>query len=355
MNKIHKVALIGCGKRGRFSALAIKNDCRCKLVALVDIKQEAAQGINDEFGFDAPIYTSHLDMLENEKPDIVVACLWPKLRLPIFRDVANAGVKAVFAEKPMAPTWGESLEIAEIAEKTGCLLSFSHQRRFSAGNRYIRQLMKENRLGQIIRMDLFAKKHLLDCGTHSLDQAFSFIDETPVKWVMGCLESKNPFQWFDVPAEEIFTGTIMYENGILANIYLNCPGMDRVNPGGVTIYGTEGFIDTTWEGEILRGCIYNDATWQPPALDNKDEKAHTEVNVTRSFAHVVDCYENGVESDLSWQKTKRATEVIFALYESVRINSHVELPLTGITDNPYISMLESGRFNMKGELNHEKS
>ena len=43
-------------------------------------------------------------------------------------------------------------------------------------------------------------------------------------------------------------------------------------------------------------------------------------------------------------KSFRATEIIFALYESVRRHARIELPLTGVTDNLFLTMLERGEF-----------
>jgi len=57
----------------------------------------------------------------------------------------------------------------------------------------------------------------------------------------------------------------------------------------------------------------------------------------------LDSLEKGVEPVLSHTKALRAAEIIFALYESVRRNARVELPLD-INDNPFVRILESGAF-----------
>ena len=40
-------------------------------------------------------------------------------------------------------------------------------------------------------------------------------------------------------------------------------------------------------------------------------------------------------------------EIIFAFYESVRRHARIELPLTGVLDNPFLSMRAAGAFAQK--------
>jgi len=338
MKHIYRTAIIGCGHRGRLHAEGFKVDERCNVVALVDIKREAAEEINKDFEFDAVIYEDYREMLEKEKPDIVAICLWTKLHFPVFKDCAEAGVKVILCEKPMAHTWSESLEYARIVEKTGCQLTFGHQRRFSAGNRLARQLIEEGRFGKILRMDLYSPRHLLDCGTHTFDQALSFNGECPVKWVLGAVDVDEVINYFDVQAEGMAVGTLVFENGVRANIQVGGPDMDMWS--GVRVIGTDGFLEVFWDGDFGKAVVYSDPSWQPPLLEKEPQVEF----MRRLVRNAVDSFEKGVEPELSYKKALRAAEIIFAFYESVRRNRRVELPLTDVTDNPFITMLENGEF-----------
>ena len=48
------------------------------------------------------------EMLARENLDIVSICTWPHLHAPMVIAAAEAGVRAIHCEKPMAPTWGEA-------------------------------------------------------------------------------------------------------------------------------------------------------------------------------------------------------------------------------------------------------
>ena len=60
--------------------------------------------------------------------------------------------------------------------------------------------------------------------------------------------------------------------------------------------------------------------------------------------NAIDALESGDEPVLSYKKALRASEIIFAFYESVRRHARVELPLTDVDDNPFLTMQAAGDF-----------
>lgn len=341
MDGKYTVAFIGCGNRGKSHAEGIKADPRCRVVALVDVNEKATAAMAKEFGFDQAVsYTAHAPMLAKHRPDIVVTSLWTPLHLPIFRDCAQAGAKLVMSEKPMAMTWAECLEMAAVAQRTGCALTFCHQRRFTKGNRWIRQQLAEGRFGKIERMDLYSPHHLLDCGTHTIDQAMSYNGDSPAKWVLGNIDTSEIINIFNLKAEAMAVGTIVFQNGVRANLQVGGPDMDIW--GGVRVVGDKGFVAAMWDGEVKRAVVYDDPSWQPVANFGDKSPEHMAAMVR----DVIDCLESGRESEISYTRALRVTEVLFGLYESVRRHKRIELPLTGVTDNPFTSMLEAGVFKV---------
>jgi predicted dehydrogenase len=237
----------------------------------------------------------------------------------------------------MAPTWGETLEIARIGDESGCLLTFCHQRRFAKGNIEARRLIESGRFGQLLRMDLCSPPNLLDCGTHTFDQALSFNRETPAKWALGAVDVTKTLNWFNVPSEGMFAGTLVFQNGVRANIQVGGPDVDMHT--GVRVIGTEGFLEVAWDGQFGRGVVYAEPSWKPPVIEDK-----TENHMFGVVSNAIDCLASGAEPVLSYKKALRAAEIIFAMYESVRRHTRIELPLTGVTDNPFIAMLTAGEF-----------
>jgi predicted dehydrogenase len=345
MSETYRVGLIGCGRRARAHVVGLEAEKRCKVVALADKDRDKAEAMNTAHSFGAEVYADYAEMLAANPPDVIVTCLWTPLHLPVFRDCAEAGVRAVLSEKPMAATWSECLEMARIAEETGCQLTFSHQRRFAEGNLLARRMIEEGRFGTIERMDLYSPPNLLDCGTHTFDQALSFNGETPAKWVLGAVDASEPIRWFDVRAEAMAIGCVVFQNGVRANIQVGGPDKDMGT--GVRVTGSEGFIEVQWDGQYQRAVVYREPDWRPPQVSDSREEHMVEV-----VRNALDCLESGEEPELCYRKALRASEIIFALYESVRRHARVELPLEP-GDNAFVTMLESGAIGPEGGLSDE--
>ena len=139
----------------------------------------------------------------------------------------------------------------------------------------------------------------MDCGTHTVDQAFSFNGESPVKWVTGFVDLGTTFRYFDIPAEEMFTGTIVYENGVRASIQVGGPDMDLW--GGVRVIGEKGFLDVMWDGEIKNSAIYIDPTWRAPELT----PGYLEKPVKDVVKNITDCLISGETSQVDYHMATR--------------------------------------------------
>jgi predicted dehydrogenase len=72
------------------------------LVAVADIVPAHIDAFNDRF--DTIGYTDYRAMLASEQPDIVSICTYVGLHYDMLVAAANAGVKAVFCEKPFVAT-----------------------------------------------------------------------------------------------------------------------------------------------------------------------------------------------------------------------------------------------------------
>ncbi|MBC7808838.1 MAG: Gfo/Idh/MocA family oxidoreductase [Akkermansiaceae bacterium] len=338
----YRAAIIGCGGRARAHMPGLKADDRIQIVALSDIRPESSESFASDFALNTRQYTDYKELLEAERPDVVVATLWTALHLPVIRECVRSGVKVILSEKPMAATWGECEEMARLAETSGVVLTFCHQRRFASGNRKVRELLGAGRFGKIERMDLFSPPHLLDCGTHSMDQALSFNSDVPVKWVHGAVDVTETVDFFNVPAEGMFTGMFYWENGVFGTIRTGTVNMDFW--GGVRVTGSDGFVEAMWDGQIRRAVVYSEPGWKFPAPEEVPEE-----QMIGLVKNALDCLESGAEPELSYKKALRANEILFAFYASAERHERVTLPLTGVVGNPFHDMLASGLGKPKGE------
>ncbi|MDD3243468.1 MAG: Gfo/Idh/MocA family oxidoreductase [Eubacteriales bacterium] len=344
-DKVYKVGMIGCGGRGGLHAEAISKMPRFKMVALCDIVPRKAMWMNAKHKFDAAIYEDYHKMLAEQELDLVIIALWTPLHLPVLKEVVNAGVKYIHSEKPVAPTWNEYLEASYIASTHDVHLTYAHQRRYAVGNQLTRKLLKEGVFGKILRMDLYSEPHLLDCGTHTFDQAFSFNEESPVKWVLGNGDVTNPLDYFYVPAESTFEGAFEYENGVKGTIHVGRMPTDGATMRyGVRVVGEKGFIEVLWDGIIVRAVVYDDPSFKVPYPElGVDDDLTVQEIIPNMMEGILASMDSGEPAEIDYRRAIRAGEVIFAFYESMRQHKRIYLPLIGQGDCPIAKMIEEGK------------
>jgi UDP-N-acetylglucosamine 3-dehydrogenase len=189
-----RVGIIGCGRPWKTPgatgagmahehAQGYKASPDAAIVALADINLDNARAFQDEHGGER-IYRDYQEMLAQEALDIVSISTWPHLHAEMVIAAAEAGVRAIHCEKPMAPTWGEAQRMVQVCEEHGAQLTFNHQRRFDSEYRKAKELLKVGRIGNLQRME-GGCPDLFDWGTHWFDMLFFYNDETPAEWVIG--------------------------------------------------------------------------------------------------------------------------------------------------------------------------
>src|SRR5262249_4158945 len=102
---------------------------RIELIAIADIKDASAQFFLEKYESSAKHHRDYHEMLAQENLDIVSICTWPHLHAELSVAAAEAGVKVIHCEKPMAITWGDCKRMKAAADANGAKLSFGHQRR----------------------------------------------------------------------------------------------------------------------------------------------------------------------------------------------------------------------------------
>ena len=335
-----KAAMIGCGmpssEKGRTGSamaqahidgyLAVDD---VDLVALVDIKQPNLDYYSKKYNV-ASTYTDYKEMLKKEKPDIVSISVWPALHAEMVIACAKAGVKAIHCEKPMATTWGDSRKMAQVCEEKGVQLTFNHQRRFEHPFQLAKKLVDDGVIGDLKRIETVCP-NLYDWGTHWFDMMFFYNHDVPAKWVIGQFDSRSESSVFGARLDDQGLASIGFSNGVhglMMTGYGSDMGADH------RLVGTEGFIEVQTPEVRVRGK--GDAEKRIITTDQKGEHA-----IILGIRDLVSSLKTGREPELSARRALRATELIFATYESSRRRGRIDLPLE-IDDNPFLDMLEKG-------------
>jgi len=342
MSKVYRAAIIGAGSArqggqwfgmGHLHAEGYVRDERCELVAVADIRGENARALAGRFSVPG-VYTDHRRMLKQEKPDIVSVATYPATHAPIVIDCAKAGVKAIHCEKPMAPTWGEARRMAAACAKRGVQLTFDHQRRFLEPFRLAREMAHDGTIGELRRVEGVCS-NLYDWGTHWFDMFFFYNNETPAEWVLGQVDGRNHHTIFGVAIESQGISHLKFANGVRG---LLVTGHEADLGCANQLIGTEGAIELHDPAPHLRVRAAGRKAWKGIKTTDGLHGGHA---VYLAVSNAIDCLESGDEPELSAARALRATEVIFATYESSRRRERIDLPLK-TDDSAFLTMLDAG-------------
>jgi len=326
-----KAAIIGCGDRGRNHAAGYAASAETEIVAAVDPNPEAAQILAAKYGV-RHTYPDHKAMFARHRPDIVSVCTWTGLHPEHVLDSAAAGVRAIHSEKPMAPTWGEAKKMFQTCQEAGVQLTFCHQRRFGAHFIKARALAKEGAIGTVHRLEGYCP-NLFDWGTHWFDMLCFYNDETPAEWVLGQIDTEKARPVFGVPVESHGLSYIQFANGVHG---LLITGSKHGETCSNRIFGSKGMIEVEVSGgPRVRLLREGGEGWEAPAPDVVVPPLG---DTTLSILDAIDCLQTGRKPTLGSDNALRATELIFATYESSRRRALVKLPLD-IDDSPLLEML----------------
>jgi predicted dehydrogenase len=301
-----------------------------QLVALADINCENAQSFQALHGGDR-IYEDYRDMLAQEHLDIVSICTWPRSHAPMVLAAAEAGVRAIHCEKPMAPTYGEALDMVRVCQERGVQLTINHQRRFGGQYRQAKALLKSGAIGDLLRMEMSCS-NMFDWGTHWFDMMFYYLDQAPAEWVLAQIEVRGGHPVFDVPIEAQGISHIKFANGVHG---LMVTGYEAGWEAPQRLVGTEGVIEVGHNS--LRVWNKGSEFWRDAEFAPGNDIADY---VRDAVLDVVEALSTGREPELAASRALQATELIFATYESSRRRGRVDLPLD-TCDSALAAMLAS--------------
>ena len=338
------VAIIGCGRTGEQRtgcgighkhAAGYQAAQGVRFVAFCDIVPENAEAFRKQYGSgDERLYADYREMLAAEKPDVVSVALWPHLHAPATIACAEAGVRAVHCEKPMALTWGDARRMAEACDASGTQLTLNHQRRFIPTFRTMRALAADGAVGTLRQVQAYTS-NLFDWGTHWFDMAFFLNGETPAEWVVGQVDLRGSREVFGAPVEGQGLATVKFANDVLLHIVA---GHDAPHEAAFRLIGADGMLEVADKGGFgLRVLNGEAAGWQTVMAK---APIHGAEYHAMAVVDAVEALREGREPELSARKALQATEVMFAAYESARRGGRVDLPLD-VEDSPLAAMVEA--------------
>lgn len=241
-----RVGVVGVGYLGRFHARIYNDMPDVELVGVVDIDPKSAQSTAEKHGCKA--YTDSVELLDQvEAVSIVVPTA---AHLQVARPFLERGVH-MLVEKPIAPSYEESLEIVELAERDNLILQIGHLERFNAGVMALAEHVSDARFIEVHRLGTFVERAtdvdvVTDLMIHDIDIATSLV-KAKIKDIMAV--------GIPVLTEhvDIANARLEFENGAVANVTasrVSNKKLRRIRVFGQNTYYGLNYIDQ--QLEILR-------------------------------------------------------------------------------------------------------
>lgn len=250
-------ALVGTGGIAHSYAAAFADNPHAKLVAVTDVRKDAADAFGTKYG--VPAFDSHAALADAE---VVIVCTPPNTHTAIAVELLRRG-QHVLCEKPFTLTAAAARKMQYEATKAGRLLTMGSKFRYVADVVKAKQLVAAGEIGEVIlfenaftsRVDMTARWNsqpavsgggvLIDNGTHSVDV---------IRYFLGPLAQVHAVEGLRVqplPVEDTARLFVRSAAGVMGSIDLSW-SINKELDWYVNIYGSRGTIQVGWKQSRLK-------------------------------------------------------------------------------------------------------
>ena len=182
-----------------------------ELVAGADPHDEQRSIFGERWGLSSEhLYADYRDMIAKEQLDIVSVATTAKIRARIVQDLARAGAKAIWAEKPIAISLEEADTMVRVCREEGVAVAINCARRWTPFYAEARRIIDEGELGDILQVTGYGQCGLSHNGSHLLD-IIRFMAGGDVEWVFGEMESDEAARGDN---DLMGNGYLAFDNGV---------------------------------------------------------------------------------------------------------------------------------------------
>ena len=296
-----------------------------ELVAGADLHEGQGAIFAERWGLSGEhIYSDYRDMLAAERPDIVSVCTTARHRAAIMQDAIEAGVKAIWAEKPITLSLAEADTVIDLSTRKGVVIAVNCSRRHSPFLSEARRMVQDGELGEILQITAYAECYISHNGSHAID-TIRYLVGGDVEWVFGEMESDE-----QAAADEDLRGNgyLAFDNGVRCFLRAMPTG---IAPWEFDVIGTEGRVRS-----LANGAETQNYRWVPGGLRDEGLPARAPFPLPTSIqgtglsviADLVQAVETGSDPRCSAEDGRKALEIAIALRESHRQGGRrVDLPL----------------------------
>lgn len=321
MNRKYRVAIIGCGRMGQDYAIAYSSFPDTEIVAIAEYNPERRRAVGERFGVRA-LYSDVSSLLREVVPDIAAVATPTKYMKEAVIACAQAGVKGVSTEKPIAAVLADADAMVNICAARGVVLAGGRLHRAMHQVQEVAQRINKRELGPWIGASVHGFGGEISgagCQQVSVLRLFTGaeIDEV-IAW-------GSPFECLNQESDDglVFNGRFHLSSG------LDCPVFGTNTPhGGVDVWSKNELIRWNWAPpEIFQG--YDSTGGRMPINPMYGSVPWSEFGyLGSSIRSLLNAVETGSTPWVSGHDLRQALEVAIATKLSAqRGNVPVRLPL----------------------------
>jgi predicted dehydrogenase len=330
----YRAAVVGCGRMGSTiddehvgkphypwpwaHAPAIIEARGVELVAGVDLDPDRLADFGRRWGVTA-LYADLREMVAKERPDIVCVTTRSAERAQIVIALAEAGVRAVYATKPISRTLAEADAMIKACRSTGTILAIAAHLNWYAPYTSAKALIDSGEIGPMRSVVCLSPFSLSNMHSHTLC-LFRLFAGAPARWVFGHMDSDEA-----TAGDEDLGGSgfIGYDNGMLGIMNSHAPRRTwafefNCERGRVVSRNAHAWFELWGQEDGESGAVQRQFPypWRP-----RSSMVDAIEGVARSI-------EGGVEETCPGEFGREALEIAIALRESHRRGGvRIELPL----------------------------
>ena len=321
----YRVAIVGCGSHGEYIARGYQAFPETEIVAIAERDPDRRQAMGERFGVRA-LYPDAEALLKDVVPDIAVAVTPTRYYKDIVIACAEAGVRGISTEKPMAAVLSDADEMVRICEERGVVYSGCVMQR---ANHELQEAARRIRAGTYGSLTGACVHNLGSEVSGGGCQAISVLrlltDAEIVEvmsWARPVGGMAEDMLTVDRDVGWMFTGTLRLSNG------MQCP-IHGAPQGGVDVWSEEALIQWDWgPPQIFHGFREDGARRRIDPQYAPQPWSEFVSSLSGSVYSFLKAIETGSKPWVTGYDMRQALEVAIALMQSYRMGSvPLRLPL----------------------------
>lgn len=317
----HRVAIVGCGRLGQKYAECYSTYPDTEIVAIAEHNSDRLKVVGERFGVRA-LYPDANSLLRDIVPDVVAVVTPTKYYKDAVIACAEAGVKGVSTDKPIAARLSDADEIVDVCQQRGVVLSGGNLQRAMNEVQEAARRLRAGEYGKLIGASVHRWGGEISGGGCQAISVLRLLTDAEITEVIAW---GSPDEAIASETDEglIINGRFTLSNGIECPVF----GMDTAR-GGVEVWSEEALVSWVWAPpEIYVGFDEKGARVKiDPAYGPYEwSEFYYMTGSIRAFLAAV---ETGSELAISGHDLRQALEVAIAAKLSAQMgNVPVKLPL----------------------------